>query len=965
MDKKDRLINEYKKNLTLYDNFTKTVKNLLEKLLRENKILAQSVSSRTKDISSFDEKLQKNRHLQNKQLNQIYDLAGCRVIFYLEEAIDFFASVLHKEFDVIKYTPKISPNDYNARHLIVRFKGNRLALPEYSDYRDLVCEIQLTTVLYHAWSEMYHDIIYKPSERLLEFDRPAFDSLKNYFEEIMEKHLKEASKGFSFIFSEFEKIKKGKTIIDPNLIDATRKSKSNNELLHFLRLLNQYVGKYVDRLPREYKLIEVLESILENAEKNPIVDRKTVFGDLKGITYLDIADIILDILDNLRFYDIPNNLHLIYKLSKHKELRKKCEDILGRISGYNIRIISKYGYSIQKTVLDNISVQKPDYIKRNLDGILASLRPIANLDCEDSFMSSPETFTMRQGCLPVNDSLRKIRERHFSLTKNIFDIVDSDIDRGKVLNVIYSFSNSPRYGKMTKDINDLLIRDITDINKFLIEYYDSASNFIKNDIQSYVFRLERLTFHKKITNFPQLKKIFEEDTDYTKFKILYGYDIGFNSSFDHDKAKEYRNQKIIEFVKQIKEENIEEWIKLFKELLVNYTLADHGKYMYFAMFLEKIGQQKPKIAFKLLDIKEINPFIDFILTGLLKSSEQRKAKKMLIEYSKEKSKQLATIQSLYFKGDFDSILFNELYPKLIRSKNVNVLVTLLQTIIRYYKKHKNHEEKISEIINKLTVLKFHSWPSKVGYLAKDYLAEISDENIKAILNNLKYCDHISYDEEHILDPICEKKPKDIIAFFHERLKLTKAKKITEAIPFSFQTNHKTLAKNYNIILPEIIKWFSEDDIEKWHASLLIKNIFPSFGPNLGKTILDLVKTKRKENLMIVLHILEKYKGETFLHDIIKEIIKLYPLDKKLIRILYRILSNIGVVSGEYGILEAHERKKKETEDWLTDQEPKIQKFTKGYHTHLDQFIDIEKDRVSKEITFRKKEFEMGHDKKKK
>ena len=104
------------------------------------------------------------------------------------------------------------------------------------------------------------------------------------------------------------------------------KSTSNNEIYSFLKLLNDYVAKYSQKLPGEYKLVDALETALDSAQKNPVVDRKTIFGDLKGITYLDIADVVLDILD--RYYDVSNNLRLIFTLGKQKELRKKCEETL-------------------------------------------------------------------------------------------------------------------------------------------------------------------------------------------------------------------------------------------------------------------------------------------------------------------------------------------------------------------------------------------------------------------------------------------------------------------------------------------------------------------------------------------------------------------------------------------------------------------------------------------------------------
>jgi ppGpp synthetase/RelA/SpoT-type nucleotidyltranferase len=157
------------------------------------------------------------------------------VIFYFEEDLYLFANVLYDEFKVVDDENKVTPNEYNARQIVLKLKQNRCNLPEYSKFKGLLCEVQLTTVLFHAWSEIQHDIIYKPNKELLDFDKPSFDYLNVYFKEIMEKHLKEASRGFSFINYQFDRIKKGQLVIRPDMIDLMSRSTSNNDIYGVLK----------------------------------------------------------------------------------------------------------------------------------------------------------------------------------------------------------------------------------------------------------------------------------------------------------------------------------------------------------------------------------------------------------------------------------------------------------------------------------------------------------------------------------------------------------------------------------------------------------------------------------------------------------------------------------------------------------------------------------------------------------
>jgi putative GTP pyrophosphokinase len=61
---------------------------------------------------------------------------------------------------------------YKARHLIVGFNEGRLRLFEYRQFRGLRFEIQLCSILEHAWNEIEHDRGYKgdlPTELHREF----------------------------------------------------------------------------------------------------------------------------------------------------------------------------------------------------------------------------------------------------------------------------------------------------------------------------------------------------------------------------------------------------------------------------------------------------------------------------------------------------------------------------------------------------------------------------------------------------------------------------------------------------------------------------------------------------------------------------------------------------------------------------------------------------------------------------
>lgn len=65
------------------------------------------------------------------------------------------------------------------------------------------------------------------------------------------------------------------------------------------------------------------------------------------------------------------------------------------------------------------------------------------------------------------------------------------------------------------------------------------------------------------------------------------------------------------------------------------------------------------------------------------------------------------------------------------------------------------------------------------------------------------------------------------------------------------------------------------------------------------------------------------------------------------------LQSTGVVTGEYGVVEAYERKKQEIKDWLSDPHETVQEFARWDTTGLEQMIVAERKRVEEAVALRR------------
>ena len=126
---------------------------------------------------------------------------------------------------------------------------------------------------------------------------------------------------------------------------------------------------------------------------------------------------------------------------------------------------------------------------------------------------------------------------------------------------------------------------------------------------------------------------------------------------------------------------------------------------------------------------------------------------------------------------------------------------------------------------------------------------------------------------------------------------------------------------------------------------------------LEEELIKLIKSKNEKNIKIVFNILRAYKGEEFLHKVCKEWIKEYPKNDDYHKEIFIVLSQMGVVSGEYGFVEGFKKKKEEIQSWKIDKNKAIQLFVKEYEDYLDKRILYEKKQADEGIELRKRRFD--------
>ena len=188
METSSHLLAEYDKALELYRAFSQKLGGLMDEILSAQSINVHSVSCRLKGRVSFANKLAQADG-KYRVLGEVTDVAGVRVITYFGDDVDKVARVVTSEFEIdransVDKRDLLDPDrfGYLSLHYVVSLRPDRSALVEYAPYANLKAEVQIRSILQHAWAEIEHDLGYKSSQGVPREFRRQFSRLAGLLE---------------------------------------------------------------------------------------------------------------------------------------------------------------------------------------------------------------------------------------------------------------------------------------------------------------------------------------------------------------------------------------------------------------------------------------------------------------------------------------------------------------------------------------------------------------------------------------------------------------------------------------------------------------------------------------------------------------------------------------------------------------------------------------------------------------
>ena len=158
------ILEDYRKQKENFVKLGNVVHDMLANIAKEAGLTVLAVEHRVKEEKSLAGKLERKGDGYNS-FEDITDILGCRVICFLSDEVDKIGKKVEESF-VVDWEKSSNKKDllkenafgYLSLHYIC-------SLPFGDKWPDEICgkkfEIQIRTILQHAWSAIHHDIGYK------------------------------------------------------------------------------------------------------------------------------------------------------------------------------------------------------------------------------------------------------------------------------------------------------------------------------------------------------------------------------------------------------------------------------------------------------------------------------------------------------------------------------------------------------------------------------------------------------------------------------------------------------------------------------------------------------------------------------------------------------------------------------------------------------------------------------------
>lgn len=968
-----------------YAELAETVASILRAAIeRAGQLRLQDIQRRAKDVESLRKKLAK---LTNPALDvelAVKDLGGCRVVFYTNSDVTRLlnAGVIQDNFEVdwartkIHHPTKDEPGSdelFHSHNFVVRLKEPRVDLPEHAHIAGLWCEVQVQTTLNHAWSEMAHDTIYKKPD-LDGFGASLLKSIDDRMANIMRDYLLPAGYEFQKVVTDFERLSAGKELFDSKPLDALKKSTDNNERYDILsRFLDTVLPQYDDIDGVQEGIRNAMMSVVHASRETAPKAVETPFETLGGRTSEDVSKQALEVLDRLRYLG-EDAARLTWRAlvdlypdaTSHAE-RKRILESVHNLARNDLGVWEVAGPVVQRILTEELTSLPAERVFALRPLVLKAIDAMQNLEAETTSFKA-DTFTLSRGIVPYSPELAEIRGRCFAILRELLESSASDRERKDVIACLRQAMHLGHNNAPAETLA-MVVRDVATITELFTEFAPRWSFELRQELEhdalwdyrrhvatdpgtpSLVDENARAALAQALL---QLREVLNSDEEFQIFKVLVGYNSIFepsweNPEFEVEGIDEYRKERRSEIIAAIDDADEAKW----RERLLRCAgtdSTDAATLPPFLDFLQELGAAKP--AMVLVFIRDGEALWERFLPEMLKGVEAGGLAAELdglVDGWIESGKHLASaVRYLESAERFSAERLVRATRKAISLEDdrAGVLFAVSAISTRHRSTPGGLWPIFLEAVRHLNAHDDARWIRFVWAKSKkeSIFSGLSAADAAVALELFRLMPTIDYPAESVLAAIAADWPRLVIDFFADRVRHSRSVSFQsfDAIPRGFHLLQKILPNEQGYLLAVARKLLDEDPgTFRFRGVLLLNNVFPKYSEQLNAGLLEVVQSASEADLGFVARVLEKYKSDPTTYGLCREIAARTVSEDVLVE-LRIAMTYFGVVSGEYGMADAHQRVKDAIASWAGDARDSVRAFAKAFSHQLEQTIASER-----------------------
>jgi ppGpp synthetase/RelA/SpoT-type nucleotidyltranferase len=984
-----------------YATFAKTVAAIVQSAIdnQATNFHVQQIQTRAKSVDSLERKLRDRGLLASEAIeSEIKDLAGCRLILYTNSDVDRFlqSGLIFENFVIdwdaskIHHPTATEPTVeelYMGMHYVVRLTPARLALPEYARFANMRCEIQIQTILNHAWSESSHDIIYKRPD-IKGFGTRQFDAISKRMARIMREHLLPAGYEFQKVQDDYERLMQGKELFDRGAIEALEQSADNNDRNELLARIREHIIPYYDDPASVYPdLRRALTSMIKKARETKQRAIETPFGTLPGKSGEAVTTAALEILEYLRYVDVEGTFEALCEILPGAAAASETKRILRTVEelATNDLEIWKQSGPVVQALLVAKSASFDSEARQRLRPVIWTVCSAALDPNLESTSFSFDRFTISQGAVVPGEVYAKIRAQAIDLLTLLYQESAGVAEKRVVIERLLTATRLPSHAGYTDEFCAQVMRDSRRIVEFFGQCGNEPYEILEHLEHRFLFLyrrarqlLKRDDFKKTAADAEALMKslvVFRDalnaDAKFVRYKTLVGYESVFKADWDREdegyhSADDYRKAQFAEYIAAITDETAAEWWE-FIELCAATQSDDMATFPIFGEFLRELATARPGIVLRyLVDPNEkVMSFLPDFLAGLAASDRSSEAVELMGRWVKEGRYLSAIARHLRYSSEANLDLMKALLKKAIE---VGETVAAIELVVSVISRRASEDDPLVRNIflpglTFLTSKEDTRWIDIGWYLKENeaFLQNVSGDSVTIVLQNLVYRPDIDYRAEWVLSLIASRHPDAVWKFFGERIsreRTVDTRDSYKAIPYELRELSAPLSANPERAVDVVWEWYNPDDpYFRFDGGRLLAIVFPNFPQAFSSRLILVLNTHKVRGADFVIAILQNFHGQPFLHSICRELIRQLPENDKRIGQVDIILQGTGVVMGEFGLVEAYKRKKEEISPWLEDSDPKVRAFAERYSRELDRAAAAEQRRSEQDHELRRRRYE--------